>query len=167
MYILYMLNYFIREMCIPGDWKYIIRRYMYIHTIYIYIYCMWKQLLSLNYFIRGMCIPGDWKRIFFAGGCWFRVESDRNPTRSRAYNRLGKFASCLDRQGLLHKKAKGGAPYLWLSACCASRHILNSIDRWSFGERRTKKGFFAMVWSWIFIDTSVNPSKVMKLTSSK
>ena len=33
---------------------------------------------------------------------------------------------------------------------------VSSFNRWSFGERRTKKGFLAMVWSWIFIDTSVN-----------
>ena len=34
--------------------------------------------------------------------------------------------------------------------------LSKSVVRWSFGERRTKKGFLAMVWSWIFIDTSVN-----------
>ena len=38
----------------------------------------------------------------------------------------------------------------------AQTYILKSIDRWSFGERRTKKGYLAMVWSWTFIDISVN-----------
>ena len=38
----------------------------------------------------------------------------------------------------------------------AQPYILKSIDRRSFGERRTKKGYLTMVWSWIFIDTSVN-----------
>ena len=28
--------------------------------------------------------------------------------------------------------------------------------RWSLGERRIEKGYLFMVWSWIFIDTSVN-----------
>ena len=28
--------------------------------------------------------------------------------------------------------------------------------RWSFGERRTKKGYLTMFWSWIFFDTLVN-----------
>ena len=31
-----------------------------------------------------------------------------------------------------------------------------SFNRWSFGERRTEKGYLPMVWSRIFIDTSVN-----------
>ena len=38
----------------------------------------------------------------------------------------------------------------------AQTYILTSIDRWSFGERRTKKGYSPIVWNWIFMDTSVN-----------
>ena len=39
----------------------------------------------------------------------------------------------------------------------AQTYILkNSNDRWSFDERRTKKGYSPIVWSCIFIDTSVN-----------
>ena len=35
----------------------------------------------------------------------------------------------------------------------AQTYILkNSNDRWSFGERRTKKGYSPIVWSCIFID---------------
>lgn len=33
---------------------------------------------------------------------------------------------------------------------------VSSFNRWSFGERRTKKGHSPIVWSWIFIDTFVN-----------
>ena len=38
----------------------------------------------------------------------------------------------------------------------AQTYILKSIDRWGFRERRTKKGYSPIVWSCIFIDTSVN-----------
>ena len=32
---------------------------------------------------------------------------------------------------------------------------VSNFNRWSFCERKAKKGFLATVWSWIFIDTSV------------
>ena len=36
--------------------------------------------------------------------------------------------------------------------------------RWSLGKRRIEKGYLSMVWTWIFIDTSVNFDVYHRLT---
>ena len=71
-YILCILNFFLCEMCIPVDRKYIIQRYMYINNIYIYIYIYIYILYVEATFIIKLFYPWDvhpWrlKKDFFRG----------------------------------------------------------------------------------------------------